>query len=204
MELQDFDRYQLPIPSHQDCSQPIPENREPLSPVSLPKFCESQEFLVPDKKEWDTPEKKTSTKRRFFSFFRRRKQYQSHGKEKQVQLEEYDGNEMTEVLDDPFIPRIELVQENNDNHYWISTNIFKFGRYPECDGVIDESFVSGEHCQIRYYEGQSYLMDLGSSNGTFLNGQRLKKDEWYPIVAGNRIGITMRLSFKVKNAEVTE
>ncbi|MGL4547864.1 FHA domain-containing protein [Eubacterium aggregans] len=47
-------------------------------------------------------------------------------------------------------------------------------------------------------------MDLGSSNGTFLNGQRLKRDEWYPIVACNRIGITMRLSFKVKNAEVTE
>ncbi|MGL4547863.1 hypothetical protein [Eubacterium aggregans] len=68
-----------------------------------------------------------------------------------MQSEEYDDNGMTEVLDDPFIPRIELVQENNDNHYWISTNIVKFGRYPECDGVIDESFVSGEHLNIVRY-----------------------------------------------------
>ncbi len=50
-----------------------------------------------------------------------------------------------------------------------------FGRKPNNDIVIDNPAVSGFHGKI-LKEGDSYYVeDLNSTNGTFLNGQRVKK-----------------------------
>jgi pSer/pThr/pTyr-binding forkhead associated (FHA) protein len=39
--------------------------------------------------------------------------------------------------------------------------------------ILDE-FVSGEHLLLSYADGTWYLEDLGSTNGTYLNGRRVE------------------------------
>ncbi len=49
------------------------------------------------------------------------------------------------------------------------------GRRPYNDIVIDNLAVSGEHAVIHLAGGQATLEDLGSTNGTFVNGKSIKK-----------------------------
>jgi pSer/pThr/pTyr-binding forkhead associated (FHA) protein len=48
------------------------------------------------------------------------------------------------------------------------------GRDPSCSFAIDDdSFISQLHFRIYDYEGQPMLEDLGSTNGTFHNGNKV-------------------------------
>jgi hypothetical protein len=49
------------------------------------------------------------------------------------------------------------------------------GRRPHNDVVIDNLAVSGEHAVIVTILNDSFLEDLGSTNGTMVNGQPIKK-----------------------------
>jgi pSer/pThr/pTyr-binding forkhead associated (FHA) protein len=52
-------------------------------------------------------------------------------------------------------------------------SVWKIGSSAACDIVVREPTVSGEHCQLSRYDDQYVLQDLGSTNGTFVNGFRL-------------------------------
>ena len=41
--------------------------------------------------------------------------------------------------------------------------------------VIDEKTISGEHCKITEENGQYFLTDLESTNGTSVNGEKISK-----------------------------
>ncbi len=57
----------------------------------------------------------------------------------------------------------------------VSSGEYIIGRAPECDRVIDNFKVSRKHCKL-FREGSTwYVQDLGSSNGTFVNGKRVTK-----------------------------
>ncbi|WP_435015517.1 FHA domain-containing protein [Tundrisphaera sp. TA3] len=43
------------------------------------------------------------------------------------------------------------------------------GRRPSCDVCLDFENVSGKHCELHYINGQWYVRDLGSRNGTTVN-----------------------------------
>src|SRR5512140_2960630 len=49
------------------------------------------------------------------------------------------------------------------------------GRKPHNDIQIDNLAVSGEHAVIVTILNDSFLEDLGSTNGTLVNGQQIKK-----------------------------
>ncbi|HEY2154242.1 MAG TPA: FHA domain-containing protein [Isosphaeraceae bacterium] len=51
------------------------------------------------------------------------------------------------------------------------------GRRPTCDICLDFDNVSGKHCVLRFMNGFWHARDLGSSNGTFVNGQKMISDQ---------------------------
>jgi len=64
------------------------------------------------------------------------------------------------------------------------------GIFPEIDLDEDdpEAKVSRRHARISYREGQFFIEDLGSTNGTFINrGARLVPGTPYPIRSGDEI-----------------
>jgi len=54
------------------------------------------------------------------------------------------------------------------------------GRQPDSDVLIDNLAVSGRHANIFTVGEDSFLQDLGSTNGTFINGRRVAKAHLHP------------------------
>ena len=51
---------------------------------------------------------------------------------------------------------------------------FLIGRGADCDLRLSVSAISRHHCMIRLHAHEATLLDLGSSNGTLLNGRRVR------------------------------
>lgn len=49
------------------------------------------------------------------------------------------------------------------------------GRSPEADVTLDDEFASGRHARFEVVEGALFVEDLGSRNGTLVNGRPAKE-----------------------------
>jgi pSer/pThr/pTyr-binding forkhead associated (FHA) protein len=54
-----------------------------------------------------------------------------------------------------------------------ATAIVGIGRETDNDVVLDDMATSRHHAQIQFHDGAYVLTDLGSANGTLVNGQRI-------------------------------
>ena len=64
---------------------------------------------------------------------------------------------------------------------------FTVGRARECDFVLDYNAVSRLHAQCTSDHLNVFLEDMGSTNGTFVNGRRLEPGEQYRLRAGDTV-----------------
>src|SRR5215470_8797981 len=64
-----------------------------------------------------------------------------------------------------------------------------FGSARDCDFVLDQAAVSAHHCRLSVYGDRYVLEDLGSTNGTFVNGHRLQPEG--PVYVGPQDQITL-------------
>ena len=73
------------------------------------------------------------------------------------------------------IPPISLygTDPGNEVRYQFNHSKVTVGRNPACDCVIDDDTVSAYHAQINFRHSQWWLEDLGSTNGSFINEQRV-------------------------------
>jgi pSer/pThr/pTyr-binding forkhead associated (FHA) protein len=66
---------------------------------------------------------------------------------------------------------------------------FTVGRQGEF--AIDDEFASGHHARFQVTNGRWYVEDLGSTNGTWLNGRRIQSAQWLKKGDKIRIGHTV-------------
>jgi hypothetical protein len=59
------------------------------------------------------------------------------------------------------------------------------GRWPGSDIEINDAFISSDHARLTLQEGRWWVADLGSTNGTFVNGKRLDKPT--PLKEGDEV-----------------
>ena len=73
--------------------------------------------------------------------------------------------------------------------FCIDSDSFKLGKKEEAvDGCIDTSpAVSRIHCEIQRRDGEFYIHDLESANGTFVNGIRLNAGREFRLHRGDKL-----------------
>lgn len=55
----------------------------------------------------------------------------------------------------------------------LGTSAVLIGRAPSCTLVLDDDYSSSQHARVFHQDGQWFVEDLGSTNGTFVDNRRL-------------------------------
>lgn len=78
------------------------------------------------------------------------------------------------------------------------------GRAPECELRIASSQISRRHCRVLIENDRVYIEDLGSSNGTIVNGVLIAPHERVELSAGDEITIgPAQFQLKMNSANIT-
>ncbi len=64
--------------------------------------------------------------------------------------------------------------------------VYTLGREEDCDLVLPDPRVSRKHARVERDAAGTRLVDLNSTNGTFVNGQRVQRHQ---LRNGDRIGL---------------
>ena len=74
------------------------------------------------------------------------------------------------------IPKLVAYGKGNKiKEYLLDKECTTLGRMPGNDIIIDDSVVSGHHAKIITVQGKNYVEDLDSTNGTFVNSEKVTR-----------------------------
>jgi phosphoserine phosphatase RsbU/P len=97
-----------------------------------------------------------------------------------------------------------VLKENRRNHsFTLTGKLTVIGRNPSCDIVVESPMVSSQHALILHTADGYTIDDLGSMNGTFVNGRRLTARR--TLASGDRIDLFgLSLTFEPGEEAVAE
>ena len=85
---------------------------------------------------------------------------------------------------------------NGSQMFAINRTTFDLGR-EGCDvNIPDDALISRRHARIDVRNGQFFIEDLGSTNGTFINGRRLLPNTPEMLESGSEIGLGRKTSLR--------
>ena len=73
----------------------------------------------------------------------------------------------------------------------LGSSALRVGRSNACNLVIDDSYASSQHARFYKSDGDWYVEDLGSTNGTYVEGERLTAPRRLGVGVEVRIGQTL-------------
>lgn len=89
--------------------------------------------------------------------------------------------------------------------YVLDQDTIQIGRGRKNDIIIHDNEVSREHCRLVRVKDSYELRDLSSSNGTFVNGQRVTEEGWLlKSTCIIEIGDSITLEFRPERTETRE
>ena len=96
-----------------------------------------------------------------------------------------------------------LVRDRGERRRFpLGGDVVMIGRGEGCDLRIPLGDVSRKHCSVVQSEGQLLIQDLGSSNGTYVNGKRIQEASLRP---GDQIRIgSLRFVVQVDGSPTDE
>jgi hypothetical protein len=75
-------------------------------------------------------------------------------------------------------------------HSFVVGSGLVIGRADESEVRIEDTFASGRHARVFDHDGAAYVEDMNSTNGTYVNGQRVAGQERLHLDDRIRIGDT--------------
>jgi len=66
--------------------------------------------------------------------------------------------------------------------YPLERDVIVIGRGANCDIAIDDLYMSTQHAQLWHEDNEWYIGDMGSTNGTYVNGEKMNEQ---PLILDN-------------------
>ncbi|MDM8528956.1 FHA domain-containing protein [Anaerolineales bacterium HSG24] len=88
----------------------------------------------------------------------------------------------------PNLPKLTALKDNiHPSSFPLEVTLCLIGRLLKCEIVIQQTKVSRYHAKIERHGSRYILSDTHSTNGTFVNGERIHDN--HPLQHGDKIGI---------------
>ena len=75
-----------------------------------------------------------------------------------------------------------------ESSYPLTSDVIIIGRGQDCNICINDLYMSNQNTQLWFEDKEWYIADMGSTNGTFINGEKMT-DEPLILDSGDRIRI---------------
>jgi len=95
-----------------------------------------------------------------------------------------------------------LILQGEDQRWPLDKDHLTIGRGPDCDIILPDRVVSRRHACIERRNGDYFIVDDHSKNGTFVNGEPVT-DEPRQLIDGDEIQIALRFRLTFVDAGAT-